>query len=105
MTYEYWFDVIPSIYSNPQLVETKGYQMTAHAHHFATAHGHMPAVYFRYQLSPITVKFIKRRKQFTHFLTYVCAIIGGVFTVAGLLNSLLQQSIVAFQKNVLGKSS
>ncbi len=38
---------------------------------------------------PVTVKFSKRRKAFTHFLTYICAIIGGVFTVAGLLNGLL----------------
>eukprot|EP00997_Jenningsia_sp_PLL12_P005618 NODE_2165_length_973_cov_44.967532_g1778_i0.p1 GENE.NODE_2165_length_973_cov_44.967532_g1778_i0~~NODE_2165_length_973_cov_44.967532_g1778_i0.p1 ORF type:complete len:129 (-),score=17.56 NODE_2165_length_973_cov_44.967532_g1778_i0:32-418(-) len=104
-TYEYFLDIIPSIYSNPELVQTKSYQMTAHMHHFEGPPNQMPAVYVRYQLSPITVMFKQRYKQFSHFLTYVCAIVGGVFTVAGLLNSILQSSVIAFQKNVLGKSS
>ena len=106
--FEYFLDVIPTVYSSPRFEDTKGYQMTAHTRHFsspATNANAMPAVYFRYQLSPITVKFTRRRKSFTHFLTYVCAIVGGVFTVAGLLNSMLQSSIVAFQKNVLGKAN
>ena len=102
-TFEYFFDIIPTIYSNHHYQDTKTYQMTAHMDHLSTHPTQMPAVYFRYQLSPITVKFTKRRKGLSHFLTYVCAIIGGVFTVAGLLNSLLQSSVKAFQKNVLGK--
>eukprot|EP01006_Ploeotia_vitrea_P052353 TRINITY_DN67673_c9_g1_i1.p1 TRINITY_DN67673_c9_g1~~TRINITY_DN67673_c9_g1_i1.p1 ORF type:complete len:314 (-),score=24.34 TRINITY_DN67673_c9_g1_i1:418-1359(-) len=104
-TYEYWVDVIPTVYSNTRLKETKAYQLTAHTHQFKTAAQYPPAVYFRYQLSPITVKFNSRSKSFAHFLTYVCAIIGGVFTVAGIMNSILHNSIVAFQKNVLGKTS
>jgi hypothetical protein len=51
------------------------------------AHG--PKVRGDHRCLPVTVKFSKRRKAFTHFLTYICAIIGGVFTVAGLLNGLL----------------
>eukprot|EP00993_Chasmostoma_nieuportense_P002247 NODE_3060_length_1038_cov_66.006586_g2917_i0.p1 GENE.NODE_3060_length_1038_cov_66.006586_g2917_i0~~NODE_3060_length_1038_cov_66.006586_g2917_i0.p1 ORF type:complete len:312 (+),score=67.23 NODE_3060_length_1038_cov_66.006586_g2917_i0:52-987(+) len=104
-TFEYFLDIIPTIYSSPQLIDMKTYQLTAHTHQFDTHPSHMPAVYFRYQLSPITVKFIARHKSFSHFLTYVCAIVGGVFTVAGLLNRMLQSSIVAFQKNLLGKNS
>jgi hypothetical protein len=39
-----------------------------------------------------------------HFLTGVCAIIGGVFTVAGLIDSLIYHSAKAIQKKMeLGK--
>eukprot|EP01004_Peranema_trichophorum_P006153 NODE_4987_length_1084_cov_46.464100_g4434_i0.p1 GENE.NODE_4987_length_1084_cov_46.464100_g4434_i0~~NODE_4987_length_1084_cov_46.464100_g4434_i0.p1 ORF type:complete len:318 (-),score=60.80 NODE_4987_length_1084_cov_46.464100_g4434_i0:50-1003(-) len=104
-TYEYFMNIIPTIYSNPDLIDLKAYQMTVHSHQFPTGHSQMSAVFFRYQLSPITVKFIKRKRTLSHFLTYVCAIVGGVFTVAGLLNSLLHSAMRIVRKNVLGKSS
>uniref|UniRef100_A0A3B4ZBT3 Endoplasmic reticulum-Golgi intermediate compartment protein n=1 Tax=Stegastes partitus TaxID=144197 RepID=A0A3B4ZBT3_9TELE len=45
-------------------------------------------------------------RSFTHFLTGVCAIIGGVFTVAGLIDSLIYHSARAIQKKIeLGKAS
>lgn len=30
------------------------------------------AIWFRYDLSPITVKYVERRKPFYHFITTVC---------------------------------
>lgn len=40
-----------------------------------------------------------------HFATNICAIIGGVFTVAGILDALLYHSLNAFHnKIVLGKA-
>uniref|UniRef100_A0A674N3H7 Endoplasmic reticulum-Golgi intermediate compartment protein n=1 Tax=Takifugu rubripes TaxID=31033 RepID=A0A674N3H7_TAKRU len=45
-------------------------------------------------------------RSFTHFLTGVCAIIGGVFTVAGLIDSLIYHSARVIQKKIeLGKAS
>ena len=40
-------------------------------------HGHrvMPAVWFRYELSPITVKYSEKRPPFYHFLTTVSAML------------------------------
>ena len=37
-------------------------------------------VFFFYELSPIKVELQERRPAVLHFLTSVCAIIGGVFT-------------------------
>jgi hypothetical protein len=42
-----------------------------------------------YDLSPIMVKFTEKQRSFAHFLTSVCAIVGGVFTVAGIIDSLV----------------
>ena len=49
----------------------------------------LPGVFFIYDISPIMVKFSERRRTFAHFLTSLCAIVGGVFTVAGIVDSLI----------------
>eukprot|EP00494_Astrolonche_serrata_P000644 UN00649 len=42
-------------------------------------------------------------KSFSHFITNVCAIIGGVFTVAGILDSILHNTLRLVKKVELGK--
>jgi hypothetical protein len=52
------------------------------------------------------VRFVEERKSFTHFLTGVCAIIGGVFTVAGIIDALVYHSLKSLKKKVeLGKQT
>ncbi|XP_043977609.1 endoplasmic reticulum-Golgi intermediate compartment protein 3 isoform X2 [Gambusia affinis] len=66
----------------------------------------LPGVFVLYELSPMMVKFTEKHRSLTHFLTGVCAIIGGVFTVAGLIDSLIYHSARAIQKKIeLGKAS
>jgi hypothetical protein len=45
------------------------------------------AVYFVYDLSPITVTIKEHRRNFGHFLTRLCAVLGGTFAVTGILLS------------------
>lgn len=64
----------------------------------------MPGVFFQYELSPLMVKYTERRRSLGHFLTTVCAIIGGVYTVAGLVDSFLHHSIRVVRRKIeLGK--
>jgi hypothetical protein len=42
-------------------------------------------------------------RQWYHFLTTTCAIIGGVFTVAGIIDSLLYNTLKFTRKIDLGK--
>ena len=65
----------------------------------------MPAIWFRYELSPITVRYIEKNKPFYTFLTTVCAIVGGTFTVAGILGSCIFTAAEIFRKAELGKLS
>ena len=44
-------------------------------------------VFFIYDISPIMVTFREERPAFSYFLTSLCAIVGGVFTVAGIVDS------------------
>ncbi|KAL8621271.1 Endoplasmic reticulum-Golgi intermediate compartment protein 1 [Nucella lapillus] len=65
----------------------------------------IPAIWFHYQLSPITVRYREKRQPFYTFLTTICAIIGGTFTVAGILDSLIFSASEVFRKAELGKLS
>ncbi|KAF9992226.1 Endoplasmic reticulum-Golgi intermediate compartment protein 3 [Entomortierella chlamydospora] len=46
----------------------------------------LPGVFFNFDISPMLVIQKEERKSFVSFLTGVCAIVGGIFTVAGLLD-------------------
>ncbi len=66
----------------------------------------MPGIFFRYEISPMLAVYKEYRKPFATFLTDLCAIVGGVFTVAGMVDG----AIWTAQKNMkqkldLGKSS
>jgi len=56
-----------------------------------THHGLMgaPGAFFNFEISPILVVHAETRQSFAHFLTSTCAIVGGVLTVAALLDSIL----------------
>uniref|UniRef100_A0A3P9CGH5 Endoplasmic reticulum-Golgi intermediate compartment protein n=1 Tax=Maylandia zebra TaxID=106582 RepID=A0A3P9CGH5_9CICH len=91
-----------------QVVKTNQFSVTRHekvANGLIGDQG-LPGVFVLYELSPMMVKFTEKHRSFTHFLTGVCAIIGGVFTVAGLIDSLIYHSARAIQKKIeLGKTS
>jgi hypothetical protein len=53
------------------------------------AQGLLPGVFFNYELSPMRARIEEKRRSFLHFLTRVCAIIGGVFTVMGMVDSFI----------------
>jgi hypothetical protein len=53
----------------------------------------LPGVYFFYDLSPIMVQVKESRRSFFHFLTQLCAIIGGVFTVAGIVDRMVHATV------------
>jgi len=52
----------------------------------------MPAVYFHYEISPIMAKVTEGRRSLSSFLTGLCAIVGGVFTVAGMCDSCIYRA-------------
>ena len=44
---------------------------------------------FSYDLSPMSVSITKKGKHWYEFVTSICALIGGTFTVVGLLSGFL----------------
>jgi len=54
-----------------------------------TTHGFdaRPGVFFHVDVSPMQIIHMEKRKPFAHFLTTLCAIVGGVLTVASLVDA------------------
>ncbi|KAJ1568630.1 Endoplasmic reticulum-Golgi intermediate compartment protein 3, partial [Nowakowskiella sp. JEL0078] len=66
----------------------------------------LKGVFFNFDISPMLVTMKEYKKPFTHFLTNVCAIVGGIFTVAGILDSFIYTAEKTLKKKVdLGKST
>ncbi|KAL4580188.1 hypothetical protein LXL04_016370 [Taraxacum kok-saghyz] len=83
-----------------QLIEN--YEYTAHT---SLIHApSIPAAKFHLQFSPMQVLISENSKSFSHFITNLCAIIGGVFTVAGILDSILYNTCKLAKKVELGKN-
>ncbi|XP_051169555.1 endoplasmic reticulum-Golgi intermediate compartment protein 3 [Leptopilina boulardi] len=110
MMYYYYIKIIPTTFvrKDGSLLSTNQFSVTSHSKHVSPMSGDsgMPGIFFNYELSPLMVKYTETAKSFGHFATNLCAIIGGVFTVAGLFDAFLYHSIRAIEKKIeLGKFS
>ncbi|MED6210575.1 hypothetical protein PIB30_065421 [Stylosanthes scabra] len=87
-TFKYYIKVVPTEYRyiSKEVVPTNQFSVTEY---FSTMNDHdrtWPAVYFLYDLSPITVTIKEERRSFLHFITRLCAVLGGTFAVTGMLD-------------------
>ncbi|OMJ83548.1 hypothetical protein SteCoe_15516 [Stentor coeruleus] len=96
ISYEYYIKVVPTTYKTLQDQEYYVHQFTANSNEYRSEGA--PAVFFRYDLSPVTVKFSQVQESFFHFIVQVCAIVGGIFTVAGLIEGFVHNSIASVLK-------
>lgn len=90
--YQYFIKVVPTIYqfTDGKQIISNQYSVTQHSRPKNIQHPNVvPGVFFIYDLSPIMVHIREEKRSFSHFLVGICAIIGGVFTVSGLLDSML----------------
>ncbi|KAJ1392058.1 Endoplasmic reticulum vesicle transporter, C-terminal [Sesbania bispinosa] len=101
--------VVPTVYTDVSgnTIQSNQFSVTEH---FRTGDvgrlQSLPGVFFFYDLSPIKVTFTEEHVSFLHFLTNVCAIVGGVFTVSGILDSFIYHGQKAIKKKMeLGKFS
>lgn len=101
-TFEYYIKVVPTIYQSLHNDETRSYQFTASQNHFE---GHsFPAIYFRYDFSPITVQFTQESEPIATFLVEIFAIVGGVFTGFSILSMWVNAGVHRImKKQVIGK--
>ncbi|XP_075701895.1 endoplasmic reticulum-Golgi intermediate compartment protein 3 isoform X8 [Rhinoderma darwinii] len=84
MMFQYFVKIVPTVYVkvDGEVLRTNQFSVTRHekiANGLIGDQG-LPGVFVLYELSPMMVKLTEKHRSFTHFLTGVCAIIGGVFT-------------------------
>eukprot|EP01065_Artemidia_motanka_P007282 TRINITY_DN1359_c8_g1_i1.p1 TRINITY_DN1359_c8_g1~~TRINITY_DN1359_c8_g1_i1.p1 ORF type:complete len:489 (+),score=145.94 TRINITY_DN1359_c8_g1_i1:107-1468(+) len=92
MTFEHYIKVVTTRYALGWSTQL-GYQLqhTNHQYKFDEQHAadddeNLPEARFSYDLSPAAVTVSRGGRRWYEFLTNLCAIIGGVFTVMGLLD-------------------
>jgi len=85
---EHYLKVVHTSYEvSPQrTIDT--FQYTVNNNHYQDGES-LPSAVFFYDVSPMQVVVREERKSFANFLTQICAIIGGVFTVTGLLDGVI----------------
>lgn len=86
--FKYFLKVVPTAYRHldGENVVTNQYSVTEYFTPTYPGDGTLPAVYFLYDLSPITVTITERRRNFFHFITRLCAVLGGTFALTGMLD-------------------
>uniref|UniRef100_A0A0E0AKQ6 Thioredoxin domain-containing protein n=1 Tax=Oryza glumipatula TaxID=40148 RepID=A0A0E0AKQ6_9ORYZ len=106
VTIEHYLQIVKTelvtLRSSKELKLVEEYEYTAHSslvHSF-----YVPVVKFHFEPSPMQVLVTELPKSFSHFITNVCAIIGGVFTVAGILDSIFHNTLRLVKKVELGKN-
>ncbi|KAA8492776.1 Endoplasmic reticulum-Golgi intermediate compartment protein 3 [Porphyridium purpureum] len=105
--YEYFVKVVPTTFQGrfSSLIKTNQFSVTEFFRPSDPAKGGqlLPGVFIFYDLSPITVQVEERRRSFFHFIVQLCAIVGGVYTVSGMLDSSLYHLPKMMKKRNVGK--
>lgn len=102
--YQYYIKVVPTKYkkyNDVNEIESNQYAVTEHLRHLSPGSGRgLPGVYFYYELSPVLAVFQETRGTFLRFITSVCAILGGLFTVMGLVDKVVNVILAYFKKDI-----
>ncbi|XP_022879947.1 protein disulfide isomerase-like 5-4 isoform X2 [Olea europaea var. sylvestris] len=102
VTIEHYLQIVKTEVMTRYSKFVEEYEYTAHS---SLVHSlHVPVAKFHFELSPMQVLITENSKPFSHFITNVCAIIGGVFTVAGIMDSILHNTMRMIKKVELGKN-
>ncbi|XP_047975419.1 endoplasmic reticulum-Golgi intermediate compartment protein 3-like [Salvia hispanica] len=105
--YQYFLKVVPTVFTDigGHTIQSNQFSVTEHVRGAELSRLQaLPGVFFFYDLSPIKVTFTETHVSFLHFLTNVCAIVGGIFTVSGIVDSFVYHGHRAIKKKMeLGK--
>ncbi|OWA52463.1 Endoplasmic reticulum-Golgi intermediate compartment protein 3 [Hypsibius exemplaris] len=107
MMFSYYTKIVPTMYvsaNNATSKQTYQYSVTTHKKSLARGAGEkgLPGLFVYYELSPIMVKMEELYRSTMHFLTSCCAIIGGLFTVAGIIDAMIYQGQRVVSKRLHG---
>eukprot|EP00268_Persea_americana_P068092 TRINITY_DN943_c0_g1_i10.p1 TRINITY_DN943_c0_g1~~TRINITY_DN943_c0_g1_i10.p1 ORF type:complete len:384 (-),score=58.03 TRINITY_DN943_c0_g1_i10:743-1894(-) len=104
--YQYFIKVVPTIYADIRGRKIQSNQFSV-TEHYRIADGYPqppPGIFFFYDFSPIKVTFTEGNVSLFHFLTNLCAIVGGVFTVSGIIDAFVYHGHRAIKKMEIGKN-
>merc|ERR1719284_1290224 len=107
--FHYYIKLVPTLFTaRDRVVYTHQYSVTDNEKNVMVKKGELaglPGVFFVYEFTPFMVQKVEKTTPLSHFLTSVCAIIGGVFTVSGMIDAALYRSYRGFNKASSAKSN
>jgi thiol-disulfide isomerase/thioredoxin len=86
VTHHHYLKIVETTFRFSSNDPVGAYQYTNHYHHYKS-NKHLPQVKLQFDIDPMAVVVTESRIPLYRFLTSICAIIGGVFTVLGMVNS------------------
>ncbi|MFH4980883.1 hypothetical protein AB6A40_007592 [Gnathostoma spinigerum] len=101
--FQYYVKVVPTMYEfldSSQNVFSHQFSVTTHQKDLSMGASGLPGFFVQYEFSPLMVKYEQRRQSLSTFLVSLCAIIGGVFTVASIIDSILYRSSRVIQQKI-----
>jgi len=101
--HSYFLELVPTQYvtwGGARVLHTHQYQVTNYTEilHISDQLSTLPGIFFRYDFSPMLVRLESRSKSILHLLVKMCAIVGGVWTVIGLVFAVLRTTIERAKK-------
>jgi hypothetical protein len=87
-----FLQVVPTLYRylNGTTIQTNQYSVTEHLRQLSPGSNRgLPGVFFFYEVSALHVVIEETQRGWIQFFTSVCAIVGGVVTVMGMLDQLI----------------
>ncbi|TNV72109.1 hypothetical protein FGO68_gene1724 [Halteria grandinella] len=103
MNSNFYLIAVPSYFTDAGGSRYQVYQLTQNS--FTDYNAQQSVLMFNYELSPITVQYQQTKENFFEFIVYICAIVGGIFTVAGIVDSIIHRSVSSLFKQRIGKLS
>ena len=105
---KYMLKVVPCTYAalNGTITYSNLYSVTEHFHplHWHSGQHLMPGIFFAYDISGMKVSFTEQRgASLTGAIARVCALVGGVMTVASIIDKIIYQSSAVLVKGRMGK--
>ncbi|XVF14466.1 hypothetical protein REPUB_Repub09cG0062800 [Reevesia pubescens] len=99
-TFKYYIKIVPTEYRyiSKEVLPTNQFSVSEYFSPMNEFDRTWPAVYFLYDLSPITVTIKEERRSFLHFITRLCAVLGGTFALTGMLDRWMYRLVEVLTK-------
>ncbi|XP_042408402.1 endoplasmic reticulum-Golgi intermediate compartment protein 3-like isoform X2 [Zingiber officinale] len=101
---KYFVKIVPTEYRylSKKVMPTNQFSVTEYYVQTKEHQRTWPAVFFFYDLSPITVTIKEETRSFLHFIARLCAVLGGTFALTGMLDRWIYRIVAAFTKSRTG---
>jgi len=86
----YFMKLVPHIFNDfehDEDFESYSYSLTSNRK--TVSHHHDLQMFITFDIAPVSVMITREKQQMTKFLVNLCAIVGGVFVIFGMLNGFL----------------